>query len=316
MKKILYILAGAALLAVLTSCEPKFKYDKAAYVILDETSVSVAENAGNLTIGVSAYPLDGKPNTEVEFEVIDGTGENGARNGVDFSVVTPQNGILTFDGDSTAYITFRISDANVGIYTGRKQFTVRLTGVTNGYTIGGAHTVTVTIADTDRNLEGEPVFGTYSASGDVLASSTSSVHGEWELKILEYPGNDEMVYMDGLAPTFTGGYDTYGDYRYAAYGWLEDDGMTLVIPSQVLDTKTSTAEGSMYIGYTPCVQFNNGWYYNGSFPDLKLHYDSATGIWSADYGVFVGGFTSKELSSMTVYFDAVAPGFTIVKVSD
>lgn len=326
MKRILYILIGAAMIAALSSCEPKFEYTKVPYVIFNESSISAPENLAELnathdsllTVLVTAYPVEGKPHTEVMFQINDGEGDSGAKMGTDFTVVSPANGVLFFDGDATAAITIRLSEDNVGIYTGRKKFSIELTEATNGYTIGGAYATTIYITDSDRNLDGESVYGVYSATGSVLATNTTATDETWQLKIYEYPDDEELVYVDGLVPTFTGGYDTYGDFRYAAYGWLEDNGNTLVIPSQILETEY-TYSGTTYLyGYTPCVEFSSddGWLYSGTFPDLKFYYNSASDSWISNYGVFLAGFTSMELSSMAVLFDAVAPTFTLVKLAD
>ncbi len=307
MKKSLYILIGAALLVAMTSCEPKYEYKWSSYVVMNDTAVSVAEDAGTVTLGVTAYPQSGTPNLEVQFLVEDGDGENGAKDGVDYTIVSPANQVLVFSGDTTVYITFRISDANVGIYTGRKQFKVTLLAATNGYELGGAYYTTVTITDTDKNLEGDTIYGTYNANGDAYSDS-GPVNQNWELLIIADETNPDLVYIDGLCPSFTDMYATYGTDG-VPYGYLDNDDTELHVPTQVLNLKAS----GYYLGYMACTQYDDGYYYSSQYPDI-VFYKNSDGTWTSDYGVFLMACETQDITTASAFFDVVIPSITLTKI--
>ncbi len=315
--RLLYILFAAGLLVAMTACEPKFDYSWTSYVIMDETSVSIAEDdeTGILTLGVSAFTQKGTPRTDVSFELIDGDGDNGAKQGVDYTLISPVNGMLYFEGESTLYIQIRISNANVGVYTGRKTFKVVLTDVSNGYDLGGAYTTTVTITDADRNLDAVGIAGTYMAEG----IDYPGVSATWELTVHQDENDSNIYWVDGLTPEDAGMYALYGT-GYCAMGYYGDASEeTFVIPSQISASWYESSYG-LYIGWVPCTQYDGSWYFgdsSGYFPNLTFYMlDSDT--WESDYGMFLAGFTSNEMTYDSFYnggfFDVVAPPIKIYRI--
>jgi hypothetical protein len=87
----------------------------------------------------------------VNFSTVDGT----AVAGTDFTGQT--NVPVNFaDGEATKIVNVVIADNPA--FTGNKQFTVSLSGGTNGATVGAQGTATVTIQETDANPAGQIAF--------------------------------------------------------------------------------------------------------------------------------------------------------------
>lgn len=158
------IIAGLALIASLASCSQKAEFQSSSYVRFNAEAYSVKEDAGTVRLPVYAYPKNGETSfpraeeayTEVSFEIV----ENSAKAGENFTV-EPANGILTFDGESVAYITLNITNLE-GEYTSDLDFTIKLTGATRDYTIGAFHTASITIVDNDHPLAA--ILGSYTAN--------------------------------------------------------------------------------------------------------------------------------------------------------
>ena len=156
MNRYFKMILGAGLACSLAACNQKAEFTTDSFVAFDATSLSVDENVGTLEIPVYAYTKDGdhtfprgeSANTTVTFEVVDGT----AKNGVDFTV-EPANGVLTFDGSSAGAIKVNVVN-HEGVYTGNLDFSVRITGASDGYTLGGAREASVRINDLDPDPSG------------------------------------------------------------------------------------------------------------------------------------------------------------------
>ncbi len=316
--KLLYILFGAAVLVALTACEPKFEYKWTSYVVMSETSVSIAEDdsTGVLTLAVTAYAKSGAPKTDVSFRLVDGDGDNGAKQSEgDYSIISPAGGMLYFDGESTCYIQIQISDHNVGIYTGRKTFYVELIDATDGFDVGGAYKTTVTITDSDKNLEATGIVGTYIAEG---YGRISGGYGDatWEMTVIQHPSDPSLFYVYNITP-YAGGLDVEeGGEEYWAYGYYGDaTEETFLIPSQVCTGRVSTTSGgTYYLGYTPCTEYDgSSFYYSRQYPPVTFYMQDAD-TWESDYGIFNALCSEYDITTFESYLGVVAPTIKITKI--
>lgn len=219
MNKIVKIIAGLAAVASLAACSQKAEYKTYPYVRLNADSYTYAEDAGTVTIPVYVY-ADGaertdKVNTEVSFVVTDGT----AKAGVNYSV-EPASGVLSFDGTSEAKITIKIVD-RPGEYTSDLNFTIELTGASNGFTLGGLTGTTVTIKDNDHPLAN--ILGTY---------KTGTVADNWgdtyviTSVVAPVAGSTSEVTISNLCP-----YTVSEGFTHTLTGVVSDDRKTITLAS-------------------------------------------------------------------------------------
>lgn len=189
MNKTIKIISAVTGLALLASCNQKVDFTSQSFVRLNDSAVNAKEDDGIVKIPVYAYGKNGatvsiprteSANTSVTFEVIDGT----AVKGTDFTV-SPANGVLTFDGSSTAYIEVSIIE-HPGVYTGSLNFNIVLTGASDGFKLASESVIStkVTIKDNDHPLAA--IIGNYTSGvisdywGDkyVLQCSVEPVDGD------------------------------------------------------------------------------------------------------------------------------------------
>lgn len=219
MNKIVKIIAGLAAVASLAACSQKAEYKTYPYVRLNADSYTYAEDAGTVTIPVYVY-ADGaertdKVNTEVSFVVTDGT----AKAGINYSV-EPASGVLSFDGTSEAKITVKIVDLP-GEYTSDLNFSIEITGASNGFTLGGLTGTTVTIKDNDHPLAN--ILGTY---------KTGTVADNWGDEyvitsvVAPVAGSTSEVTVTNLCP-----YSLSQGYAHTLTGVISDDHKTLTLTS-------------------------------------------------------------------------------------
>ena len=298
MKNSTKILIALTSLVFLGACQQKAVYTTSSFVRLGSTSVRVNEDTGTVSIPVYAYASNGSvafrgagaeaTSTNVAFELVDGT----AVSGTDYELVEPAGGLLTFQGDSIQYITVRIIE-RPNETTGNLSFSVKLSSATNGYTIGGTSTATVSILDLDQ--EGDDLLGNYTATGDKYGGSTTS----WTMSFEEYSGSEGNRQVYGITPYMEG----YGDI----YGTLSSDKTTFVV---TLPQFTGYYYSS-YDAYEVFLAFDGSYYYSSSV-DVTFTYEG--GQWVSDYGIVYGLSTDPEtVSSSTFYgyFEIVYPGIVL-----
>ena len=210
MNRYFKMILGAGLACSLAACNQKAEFTTDSFVAFDATSLSVDENVGTLEIPVYAYTKDGdhtfprgeSANTTVTFEVVDGT----AKNGVDFTF-EPANGVLTFDGSSAGAIKVNVVN-HEGVYTGNLDFSVRITGASDGYTLGGAREASVRIKDLDPDPSGltiDDLYGTYSATAESMGAPVT-----WTFNISPVGADPYTVILDVMVP-FLADYVGYVD---------------------------------------------------------------------------------------------------------
>lgn len=219
MNKIVKIIAGLAAVASLAACSQKAEYTTYPYVRLNANAYTYTEDAGTVTIPVYAYAngfeRTEKVSTEVSFVVKDGT----AKAGTNYSV-EPASGVLSFDGTSEAAITIKIVDLP-GEYTSDLNFTIELTGASNGFTLGGLSDATVTIKDNDHPLAN--ILGTY---------KTGTVADNWgdtyviTSVVAPVEGSTSEVTISNLCP-----YSLSQGFSHTLTGVVSDDHKTITLAS-------------------------------------------------------------------------------------
>ena len=210
MNKTVKIFAGAAVLASFAACSQKIDFETFDYARLEATSYTFNEDAGTVTIPV--YANKGASGT-VNFEVI----ENTAKVGTNFTV-EPANGSLNINGGSSA-ITLKINHLE-GVFTGDVNFTIRLTGASDGLTVGGIYAARVTIKDLDHPLLS--ILGAYTASGYSYFDEDDI---DWTMTLYPDEADVHTVWIDNLF-----GNDGWAIATTRYYGTVNEDQTVLTIP--------------------------------------------------------------------------------------
>lgn len=224
MKIINKTIMAFVMLVSLYSCAQKTEFVSKPFVMIAASSYAYNEDAGTVKIPVYAYSqVDGKVSlprptdvsTDVSFEIINDTAEKD----VHFTV-SPANGVLKFDGASEAYIEININNM-AGIYTSNVKFSIALTGATNGYTLGGGNSASVTIKDLDHPLAN--ILGTYKT--DVLADVWGD---EYVITTTIEPTDEDIhtVTISNICP-----YSLAAGYPHKFVGVISKDRKTLTIES-------------------------------------------------------------------------------------
>lgn len=144
---ILFVAAAFALLSM-ASCNRKLDYQFETYATLYHSSFSVKENAGEFNIPVLVQNATG-----ADLQVAVKLTEGKAVEGVDYEVISPANGILSFSGETDSLsVVVKIFDTFVGEFTGAKDFTVSISSATEGFNMGTISSARVVIDDLDHPL--------------------------------------------------------------------------------------------------------------------------------------------------------------------
>lgn len=188
MKKLNIILGSAFALLALASCDRKADYYTVDFVSFPESAIEVQEDTTQFLIPIYAKSQTGSAvSTNVTFSVVDGT----AKNGVDFTV-EPANGVLNVNGEDASIVVKVVNKS--GEYTGNQKFTIVLEDADNGYTLGAARTVSVTIKDLDHPLA--DVLGTYKLSCEDYANGPLSFY----TSITPDENDVSVVWIDHIIP--------------------------------------------------------------------------------------------------------------------
>ena len=137
--------ASAFLLAI--SCNRKLDYSFDSYVTLFNTSYAVNETVGELKVPV----LLNNPNgSEVQVSVK--LNEGKAEEGVDYELISPANGILTFSGETDSLDIVISIKSFEGEFTGSKDFTIVLASLSENTAMGAFSQANVNINDLDHPM--------------------------------------------------------------------------------------------------------------------------------------------------------------------
>lgn len=214
MKKITSIIAFAAAVAVLASCNlnktPVF--DPAdSFVAFDVTSYNVDENCGQLTIPVTIASID-PVKTTVSYELVDGT----AKQGENFSL-SDESAVLVFDGKTrTQNIVIDIVDLK-GKYTKDLTFQVVLLNA-KGLNLGDSKVCTVKIADLDHPLS--DILGSYTVTSDSNWDGVVTYQGS----ILKDDNDETACWVIGIAQA------PFNQAAFAVAGTVSEDHSKITIP--------------------------------------------------------------------------------------
>lgn len=217
MKKIFKIMAGAAMLAALASCElndvPGF--DPAdSFVAIDKASILVDETVGTVTIPVTIASID-PVKTSVTYEAVDGT----AKAGVNYNL-QDASGVLTFDGTTrTQNIVIDIVDLS-GTYTGDVTFTINLLSGGKSLNLGDSVSCTVKISDLDHPLA--DLLGSYTCTAEDKGAGSV----QWTMNMTKDEKDVNVVWVDFICPLAANN----PSMKLSVYGKVSEDHKTIEFP--------------------------------------------------------------------------------------
>lgn len=271
MKKIFKIFSIAICgLLLATSCNlndyPVFN-EEDSFVGFDISSVTVAEDGGQITIPVTLASVEGK-STTISYEAIDST----AFNGKNFQLVDA-SGTLTFDSNNrTQNIVINIID-NPGVFTGDIVFSVKFKD-TGDLNQSAENTCIVKITDNDHPLS--YILGTYTCSG------TSYYNGptQWDIQVMKDESDLTMVWIYN----FHGIGNGWEGMDMLIYGVVNKEDGTITVPLGQESEYIYSASGTpiLFLG----IDSNFNGHSSGNMiikiqdGGAKLDYGTDYGIWS------------------------------------
>ncbi len=285
MKKI-NIIFSVLLLAVLASCSGKADYVTYPYVNFDASSYSVSESVGSITLAVSAHAQN---NEAKNFDVYFEASEDTAYAGTDFTL-TPASAYKSINEEDTHYISInKVNHENE--YTGNKKFSVKLVDIDGSYTIGGMHTVSVTIKDDDHPLS--------DIIGDYTCVAESYYADSWTLSIEPDEEDTSILWIRNLCSVMS-------DDDMLVYCTVSSDLQQIYVPApQFIEYTYST----YYLG----IVLFDGYYYYIDNGNLTFTYDSALNAWTSDYGFYFAYFTEQTASAIYSLAEYVYPTMVLYK---
>lgn len=145
MKKIYFLIAAIALLAV--SCGRKVEFQHESFATLEAVKYTVREDAGEFKIPVSLYNATGS-----EVQLIVSTEDVTAEKNVDYEIVSPASGVLTFSGEETTKeIVIKLNHNTA--FQKSKLFYLNISSADGSYAVGNLNTATCTIKDAEHPLD-------------------------------------------------------------------------------------------------------------------------------------------------------------------
>lgn len=182
-------------LVLSASCNRKMEFQHETFATFDAVSFGVDETVGQVKVPVSIYNPTGSE-IQITLKAVDGK----AVEGVDYEVVSPTSGILTFSGDQTTQeITVNITDYS-GEFTGAKDFKLVIESATAGVSVGNYNTASFNIKDLDHPLS--KYIGTW--EGTMVGMFQS---GSWPTSFTIAADEDDQTFTkliidDGINPYF------------------------------------------------------------------------------------------------------------------
>lgn len=285
MKKINFI-AAAIVLVLSASCNRDIELQPQTFATFDAVSFSVDETAPSVSVPVSIYNPTGSE-VQVTVKGVDGK----AVNGVDYEIVSPASGILTFSGDvATQNIEVKIN-GQVGEFTNNKDFTIQIASATAGISVGNFNTARVVIKDLDHPLAS--ILGEYSGVG--VFASVGGVYN-WTLTIDKNDDSVQKVNIIGL-----------NDFGETLVGEVSEDMSVIKLPFGQM--YSASGYDVLFVGWA------EGGYYAPS-GNLILTRTETGWIQSSDldgertWGV---GALATSGGSILGWLDYIAPGIVLTK---
>lgn len=287
MKKI-NIIAAAMVLVLSVSCNREIELEPQTFATLDAVSFSVDETVGKVSVPVSIYNPTGAE-VQVTVKGIDGKGVKG----VDYDIVSPASGILTFSGDvATQNIEVEITDFS-GEFTGGKDFSIEIASATEGVNVGNLNTAYFTIKDIDHPLAA--FIGEW--TGGPLVDF---FYGDQYQLTLSIISNDDD-------PTFNSVLVQNIDPYFASAGFNAVNGCNIFVAVANEDRTQITIESGQPMGYDDCVivgfdgpdlasASTTGYFPLNLNADGTLTMPNAFGVNSAN----AGGWFSAYLGGLTL----------------
>lgn len=207
-RNIIFFVAATVTLLLAASCNRKVEYQYEKYATLYHSSFSVAEDAGELRIPVLVNNTKGA-DVQVSVKVTEGK----AVEGVDYEVVTPANGILSFSGETDSLdVVIKILSPDLGEFTGAKDLSVAIASATEGVNVGIINNAVVTIEDLDHPLaafigtwtgELEGYFGNWPKGATTIAISADPQGDPFSDLIVSGGINPYFVAVAGANPDYS-----------------------------------------------------------------------------------------------------------------
>ena len=145
MKNIYVFISAIALLLV--SCDRKVEFKHETFATLSTVRYTVREDAGEFTIPVTIYNPTGD-----EVQLIVKTDDETAVQDVDYEIVTPANGVLTFSGDeSQKDVVIKLNHNKA--FQKSKTFYLSIAATDENFVIGNLNTATCVIKDAEHPLD-------------------------------------------------------------------------------------------------------------------------------------------------------------------
>ncbi len=263
MKRINIILAAMVLLAV--SCNRKIDFPHETFVTFEKVSFSVNEGVGTVSIPVSVYNPTGA-DVQVTVTALEGTGEKGAIEDIDYEIVSPAMGVLTFSGE-TSVKDIEIKLLHDKKLTGTKNFKVQIASVTPGINVGGYNVATVKILDAEHPLA--PIIGEWGGS---IEGATGTVY-ETTFNIDTVDDDDTFTQVridSGIDPMFS-------SMSSAVYAGIAVDGVITLQSEQLNGYEDYYLQGIKVAA--------DGFYLNETF---GFAYKDNTMMIVGPYGVLTG----------------------------
>ena len=196
-RNIILFVAAAVTLLLAASCNRKVEYQYEKYATLYHSSFTVAENAGELRIPVLVKNTKGA-DVQVSVKIDEGT----AVEGVDYEVVSPANGILSFSGDTDSLdVVINLLTPALGEFTGAKNFNVSVASATEGVGVGLISNANVTIDDIDHPLAA--FIGSW--TGEMVGMFGNWPKGPSTITVTADPNGDpftDLIFDGGINPYF------------------------------------------------------------------------------------------------------------------
>lgn len=195
-RNIILFVAAAFTLMLAASCGRKAEYEFSPYATLYHSNFTVPETAGEFHLPVL---LNNATGAEVQIAVK--VEEGKAVEGVDYEVISPANGILSFSGDTDSLaVVIKLYDTFAGEFTGSKDFSVSISSLTAGIPLGITSAAKVTIDDVDHPLAA--FIGTWTGN---VTGYFGNYSGEAVMTVSADPEGDpftELIVDGGVNPYF------------------------------------------------------------------------------------------------------------------
>ena len=212
MKRNLIFFVAAVCTLLAASCGRKVEYQFDSYATMYSSTYTVAETVGEFNLPVLIQNPTGAE-VQVSVKVTEGTAEEG----VDYEVISPASGILTFSGETDSLNVVIKINAFEGEFTGTKTFEVAIASATEGLPVGVLSKSTVTINDLDHPLNA--YIGQW--KGVIAGYFGNWPTGETTINIKADPEGDpfkDLIFDGGINPYFMAAIGVNPDFQAEVSG--------------------------------------------------------------------------------------------------